>query len=229
MKRLCGIALFVFIALQSVAQDDTRPNQPDLAGDLMIDFGFSYWSKKLGPLPVKVIGSNSVSVYYNRRFEISDKFAFHPGVGFSFEKYSFSGDSTWVFDGSTVNLNVIENANVTKNKLMTSYFEIPVELRFHPLGTVDGEGWFIGVGGIAGLRMGAHTKVKYDVGSKTYKEKTYDSFGLKDYRLGLQARFGFRNIHLYYKIFLTDLYQRAPEASGRMPKASTIGINISGF
>ncbi|MFY0601183.1 MAG: outer membrane beta-barrel protein [Cyclobacteriaceae bacterium] len=231
MKRLCGIALLFFVAFQSLAQDDSRPKQPDLPGDLMIDYGFSYWSKKLDHLPVKVIGSNSVSIFYNRRFEINEKFSFHPGGGFSFEKYAFSGDNTWRFDNTTnkVGLDTLGGSGLTKNKLTTTYFEIPFELRYHPLGTVNGEGWFIGLGGIAGLRLASHTKVKYDEATGSIKEKVYDDFGLKAYRYGVQLRFGFRSIHFFYKVYLSDLFDSAPDLSGRMPRTSTIGINISGF
>ncbi|MFT6866013.1 MAG: hypothetical protein ACJA08_000840 [Cyclobacteriaceae bacterium] len=229
MKRICGVVLFLVMLFQLSAQDKTRPTQPDLPGDFLIDYGFSFWNKKLSQLPVKPIGSNSVGFYYNRRLEINDHISFHPAVGFGFEKYAFSGDYTWQNQAGVMTLDTIGSVTFSKNKLTATYFEIPLELRIHPLGTVNGEGWFIGIGAIVGLKMGSHTKIKYDQAGETYKEKVYDTFDMQGYRYGLQFRFGFRSVHFYYKTYLSDVFKSGPEASGRVPRGSTIGINISGF
>lgn len=237
MNRLCGIAFLLIISFQSIAQDDSRPYQPDLKGDLMLDFGFSYWSLKHKELPLEGIGSNAVSFFYNRRFELNDHFAFHPGVGLSFDKYSFSGSNIWSLqtqsaldtDRILFPLDSLIGGNTTKNKLNVAYFEIPLEIRYHPLGTEEGEGWFIGAGIIGGLRIGANQKIKYDFEGETIKDKSYQDHDLKGFRYGIQFRFGFRNIHLYYKNYLSDLFDNSPFSDNKMPNASTIGINISGF
>lgn len=235
MKRICGITLILFFALQVSAQEDTRPSQPDLPGDLMLDFGFSYWSKKLDQLPLKVLGSQSVGIYYTQRFRISDHFSFYPGAGFTFDKYAFDSRLTWRNNAGVISLDSINSSNngavlLDKNKLIASYFEIPLEIRIHPSGTVKGEGWFIGLGAVAGLRIGAHTKVAYKVDGDKYKEKEYNDFGLERYRYGAQVRFGFKNIHLYYKTYFSDLFSNTSQFSdGKSPRSSVIGINISGF
>ncbi|MEP0368814.1 MAG: outer membrane beta-barrel protein [Cyclobacteriaceae bacterium] len=232
MKRLCGIVFLMSIGCLSVAQDaKEKPSQPDLEGEIMLDYGFSFWDKKYEELPAKVIGSNTVALYYVRRFEINKNFSFNPAVGVSFDKYAFSGNQTWTYDASSnsVSLDSLGSVNLTKNKLVASYFEVPLEIRYHPLGTVDGEGWFIGVGGVAGLRMSSHTKIKFDANSETYKEKTYANFDLNGFRYGLQFRFGFRNIHFFYKTYLNDVFKKGFDGTDRVPRASTIGINISGF
>lgn len=218
--------------MQAFAQEDARPYQPDLEGDLMLDYGFSYWSIKQDQLPGRVIGSNAVSLFYSRRFKMNNHFAFHPGIGFSFDKYAFSGQQTWVFDNNAREYSldtIFVGAILTKNKLVSTYFEVPLEIRYHPLGTEKGEGWFIGVGLVGGLRLSSHTKVKFDTNQNSFKEKNFDSFELKNYRYGVQFRFGFRSIHLYYKTYLSDLFDTSPFIDGRIPQASTIGINISGF
>lgn len=228
MKRFCGVVLMLLFVGFLSAQDKDRPTQPDLPGDFMIDYGFSFWNKKLPDLSTKAIGSNSVSLYYNRRFELNSHFSFNPAVGFGFEKYSLASQYTWVNESGVISLDTISGVFLTKNKLMATYFEVPLEIRYHPLGTVKGEGWFIGVGVLGGLKMGSHTKIKYDVAGETYKEKLYDSFDLTSYRYGLQFRFGFRSIHFYYKTYLSDLFSKSPDGT-RIPQGSTIGINISGF
>lgn len=231
MKRLSGITLLVILGFQSFAQEEGRMRQPDLPGDLMIDFGFNLWSEKPDLLPTNLWGSNSISLYYNNRFRLSDRISFYPAVGFSFEKFSFDDDFTWLRDDDgTYSLDTLTGGiSLDKNKLTATYFEIPVEFRIHPLGTVNGEGWFIGLGAVAGLRIASHTKIKYDVGEDTRKEKLYDQFDIDPFRYGLQARFGFKVIHVYYKVYLNDLFKSAPDDSGKIPQVSTVGITFSGF
>ena len=233
MRKLLASVLLV-CAVGVMAQSDDKPFQPNLEGDLMLDYGFSFWNIKLPDLPVKPFGSNSVGLYYNRRLEINDHFAFHPAIGFTFDKFAFTGNHTWKLSDNLsdgVQLDTL-GLLLSKNKLMATYLEIPIEFRYHPLGTVDGEGWFIGVGGMFGLRTGAHTKIKYDLDRETYKEKFYDDFGLKSYHYGVQFRFGFKNVHFFYKIYLSDLFNSQPDAGrsdSKIPRAATIGINVSGF
>ncbi|WP_258103973.1 PorT family protein [Marinoscillum sp. MHG1-6] len=231
MNRICGIViLMLFVTLSASAQNpvNSKPDQPDLEGDLMLDFGFNYWSSKPSQLPMKTLGSNSVGIYYNRRLRISDRISFYPAAGFTFDKYAFNGDYAWVRNGGTVSLDSI-GLTYDKNKLVVGYFEIPVEFRIHPLKTEKGEGWFIGVGGVAGLKIGAHTKTKYSLGGDDYKEKLYGQFDLKNYRYGLQFRFGFRGIHLFYKMYMSEVFNTTPDPNGKKPMAGTLGISVSGF
>lgn len=231
MKRLSGIALLLLLTISAFAQDDARPKQPDLPGDLMVDFGMNLWSEKPDLLPQKLWGSESIGLYYNHRVRFSDHIAFHASLGFNFDKYSFDGKYTWLRqDDGTISLDTLSGANrMTKNKLIATYLEVPVEFRFHPLGTVHGEGWFIGVGAMAGMRIGSHTKITYDIPEDSHKEKLYDDFGLSQFRYGLQARFGFKTFHIFYKYYLNDVFDGAVDGSGKIPQASTIGINFSGF
>lgn len=235
MKRICGIALIFVFVLQASAQESPRPVQPDLPGDLMLDFGFSYWNKKLDQLPLKIMGSQSLGLYYTQRVKITNHLSFYPGLGVAFEKYSFDSPLTWRNNAGVIELDSIYGASnsvlpLEKNKLAVTYFEIPLEIRIHPSGTINGEGWFIGLGGVAGLRMAAHTKIKYENDGESYKEKEYSDFGLERYRYGAQVRFGFKNIHLYYKTYFSDLFSNTDQFSdGKSPRATVIGINISGF
>lgn len=234
MKRLFGISLLLLFTISAVyaqlGDPRERPKQPDLKGDLLLDFGFTLMSDQPDELPSHFWGSNSVGIYYIQRFRISDHFSFYPGVGFTFDKYSFSKNNTWLrsSDG-TISLDSLDGINLTKNKLVVNYLEIPLEFRIHPLGTVNGEGWFIGLGAVGGLRMGAHTKTKYILDDETHKEKLYNDFGLSQFRYGFQARFGFKTFHLFYKYYMSDLFSDRGEFEDYNPGASTIGITFSGF
>lgn len=197
----------------------------------MIDYGFNFWPETPDQLPTSFWGSNSVGIYLNSRVRFNDYISFHPGAGFTFEKYAFDDNYTWLrADDGTISLDSLSGVTLTKNKLVVNYFEIPLEFRIHPLGTVGGEGWFIGLGAVGGIRLGApHTKVKYDLGDNTVKEKLYDDFNVSRLRYGLQARFGFKTFHVYYKTYLSEVFTTAPDASGKNPLPFTIGVTFSGF
>ncbi len=198
----------------------------------MIDFGFNFMTEQPDLLPNRTWGSNSFGIYYNHRARINDYISFHPSIGFTFEKYAFDDNYTWVNDINGVpTLDSLSGGIVlSKNKLVVNYLEIPLEFRIHPFSTVKGEGFFIGLGGVAGMRMGAaHTKRKYFLGENSIKEKLYDDFNIASFRYGLQARFGFKTCHLFYKMYMNDMFTTSPDASGNNPRTFTIGINFSGF
>lgn len=234
MKRVFGISLLLVLTFSAYSQlGDTRakPKQPDLKGDLLLDFGFTLMSDQPEQLPSHTWGSNSVGLYYIHRLRLNDHISFYPGAGLTFDKYSFKNNGTWLrgSDGDVSLDSIGGGVNLTKNKLVVSYLEVPLEFRIHPLGTVNGEGWFIGMGVVGGLRFGAHTKIKFSRNGDDNKEKLYNDFGLSQFRYGFQVRFGFKSINLFYKQYLTDLFKDRDDFDDSNPKAATIGISFSAF
>ncbi len=230
MTRISAVAFFVFLSYTSFSQQSDRPSQPDLPGDILLDFGINMWSEDAEKLRLDPWRSNSFSVYYNRMFKISDRLTFHPAVGFGFEKYAFNDDFTWLKDaGGNIALDTLTGVGLTKNKLQMTYLEIPAELRFYPWKTLSGEGLFLGVGVIGGLRINTVAKIKYPVGGGEVKSKLNQRLGVNDYRYGVQARIGWRTFHVYFKYYLSEVFDGSPDGSGISPTSSTFGINFSGF
>ncbi len=247
MKYICGLLLFSILASAS-AQDtnaedkDKGLKRPDIPGELMVDIGFNVWSSMPGFLERRTWSSKSIALSYIKRKALSGKLSFYYGVGLGMEKMSLgdtvSLSSAKLLDGSDADPNLDSLASVAitslpdgsfgKNKLATTYLDIPVELRFHPFGTQDGEGLFLGVGGIVGIRLNAHTKWKYDLNGETRREKISGKFNLNSFRYGYQVRAGFRGVHLFYKRYVSDVFND-PFLDGSNPVQTTIGINVTGF
>lgn len=215
--------------------------RPDIPGELMVDVGFNVWTSMPGPLERRTWSSKSIGLYYTKRKALSNKLSFNYGIGLGLEKMSLGDSSTLasaVLDdnGTTATdddfvqsvLIVPNPENFSKNKLATTYMDIPVEFRFHPFGTEDGEGLFIGAGGIVGLRLKSHTKWKYDNNGETVREKTSGKFNLNSFRYGYQIRAGFRGVHFFYKRYVSDVFND-PFPSGENPIMTTVGINVTGF
>lgn len=236
MTRYFFSLILLGVVLFSAAQDRKIP-QPDLPGDLLLDIGLNYWSNDEDTL--KNWGSKSLGIYYNKRYKISNKLSFYPAVGLSFEKYAMKKNYQYANENGNI---VIDSTSaiIKRNKLAVTYLEVPMEFRFHPNGTQSGEGFFIGAGVIGGVRLNSHTKLKYLQDDVRRKEKLTDNFGLNDIRYGYQIRVGWKNIHFFYKHYLSEVYGnpqkevspsdlQTPNGGLFNPRASTFGINFSGF
>lgn len=230
MRYIYGV-LLTLLVISASAQDGLK--RPDIPGELMVDIGFNVWSSMPGALERRTWSSKSIAFYYTKRKAFSNKLSLNYGIGLGLEKMSL-GDSSTLFSNVLVNdtLNAVligpNPQNFDKNKLATTYLDIPIEFRFHPMGTEDGEGLFLGVGGIVGLRLNAHTKWKYDNNGETVRSKVSGKFNLNSFRYGYQVRVGFRGVHVFYKRYVSPVFNDAFD-DGFDPVMSTIGINLTGF
>jgi len=217
------------VSLILLGQDQSNSktiSRPDIPGELLFDLGLNYWDETPQGLNQKGWPSKSVALYYMRRRPFGGKLSLNYGIGLGLEKIDFGSDST-LNTGDPTEVVALELESVSKNRLATTYLDVPIEFRFHPKGTEDGEGFFIGVGAIGGLRMSSHTKLKFDEDGQTKIQKNKARFNLNNWRYGYQVRLGFRGIHLFWKSFLSDTFKG--EVGGVNPLQTTVGINITGF
>ena len=239
MKYIVG---FLLLAGSVASFGQKQLARPDIPGDLMIDVGLNYWDEE--PLFIDQAGwrSKSISFYYVKRKALNDKFSFYYGVGLGLEKIGL-GDSLTFSSGVLLNgddnnpdndgisplelTSLSEEISYDKNRLAVTYLDVPIDFRFHPKGTQDGEGLFLGVGGIVGLRLNSHMKYKFDENDETVIEKVKGGYNLSTFRYGVQARVGFKGVHLFYKQYFNDMF-KDPIGSAS-PRMTTIGINLTGF
>lgn len=234
MNKIIGTGLCLFIAFFSMAQgsEDNRYAQPELPGSIMIDVGMNTMLGAPDEMDINVFNSRSVGVYYSHVFKMGSRFTFVPAIGITAEKWRLDNNSNFQLDDENlVVFDTLQNrGSLRTNKLAVNYIDIPLELRFYPWKTIGGEGLFIGVGGIIGTRIEAHTKIKYDADQTRRAEKLRDTFGLERLRFGLQGRIGLNGIHIFAKYYLTDLFESGAAPGGTAtPNQLTFGINISGF
>ncbi|MEM6642465.1 MAG: outer membrane beta-barrel protein [Bacteroidota bacterium] len=239
MRRLLG-SLFLLTSFILSAQKEAA--RPDVPGNIMVDVGLNYWDSEPNFVDQAGWRSKSVGIYYTKRKAFSKKFSFTYGLGLGLEKFDL-GDSLTLSSGELFNADdndpandslaafafssLPDNINYQKNRLAVTYLDIPVDFRFHPTGTEEGEGFFIGVGGILGLRLASHRKLKFDEAEESVIEKVKGKYNLSSVRYGLQGRIGFKGVHLFYKRYFNDLFQ--DPIGGANPQTTTIGINITGF
>lgn len=227
MKYLITALLSVLFCVQLQAQDNEKYARPDIPGELMIDVGLNFMSSSPGGIEKDVWPSKSVGIYYSRRKGLNEKFSFYYGLGLGLDKIGLGDSSTLISNDSVSVIAIPDGYTYTKNRLATTYLEVPLEIRFHPSGTEAGEGFFIGAGAIIGVKLKAHTKWKYDEEGETVKQKISGNYNLSTFRFGVQGRVGFKGVHFFYKKYFTSLYKDL--VLGIDPTMTTIGINFTGF
>lgn len=231
MKYILAFSFFIASFFSMAQNDSTAFNRPDIPGDLVVDVGFNFWTQRTTHFKPSVWPSKSVGVYYMTRKALSKKFSFYFGLGLGLEKYSLGDTLTLktVNKGVAIDtLPILKKDDLRKNKLAVNYVEIPLELRFHPSGTVTGEGFFIGIGGLLGYRFSSHTKIKYDdAGGDVITQKIKGDYGLNDFRYGAMFKFGFKGVSLYYKHFFNTLFEQPLE--GKQPTSFSVGVSLMGF
>ncbi len=151
---------------------------------------------------------------------------FEYGVSVNWRRYRLQNDQTLfdtepaiLQDGSKVITSTESDFSVRKNKLRSSYLEIPVMLTISPKDSK----FFVSGGGFAGVRMGASQKIKSEQEGKLIIK---DDFEMQDFNYGLVGRLGFGPVDFYCQYSLVPLFN-----DGVSPELYPIsfGVSLLGF
>ena len=229
MKYLISLALVVTLSTAALSQSDQdRLQQPDLPGDISVDIGLTFLGNSEDFLQSKVWPSRVAGIHYMYTHKLSDRFTVNPALGFGMDRIGLEDNVNFLRDSLyAYRLDTIQDLALKKNLLMFTYLELPVELRYYPFKTVKGEGFFVGVGAFAGLRIGSQTKVKYEFDNQNRVERHKADYGLNQFRYGVQAHIGWKQFSVFGKYYLNDLFEVQP--AGANPSQFTFGLNFTGF
>jgi hypothetical protein len=168
---------------------------------------------------LKPMGSRYVSLNSHLVSQIggrTSKFYIVTGLEFAFNNYMF--DKNYVIE-EDVNENTYfrkeNDINYDKSKLTMSSVNIPLMpmLKFKKPNGKDG--FKIAAGPFAGYRLGSHSKLKFDEGGTTQKEKVRSSYNLTDFQYGVTGMIGYGGLDLFAKYNMNDLFKdnRGPAAN----------------
>lgn len=207
---------------------------PDLPGALRIQLGSNFLIDSPDSLDTGFWGSKAFNAQYLYSVRLGKSaFSLHPGFGIGTDKFSFDKNVTLVrnIDGSVSikPLEAIEFGEVKKTKLATTYFEVPLELRFHFNKDNFKKTFKLAVGGKVGILIGSHTKIKNIRLDEGQTLKTKGNFELSRFRYGLQGSLGYAGISVYYYYGLNEMFVkgRGPEATQTFQ--TQVGLAISIF
>ncbi|MBC7124994.1 MAG: outer membrane beta-barrel protein [Bacteroidales bacterium] len=146
----------------------------------------------------------------------TDKAGLVTGLGLEFNDYHFSNPITLkVENGVTVvdSSYIQAGYKVEKTKVTMSHLTLPLLLEFQiPMSEKRKDRIYISAGVIGGVRLGSHTKVVYDNGSR-HKDKNRGDFNIATLRYGLTARMGYKGIRLFANYYPVQLFEmdKGPE------------------
>jgi hypothetical protein len=129
------------------------------------------------------------------------------GLGVDFNSYSFKNnislmtnrDSTWGVTDTTLKFQ--------KNKLKTTYLNLPLLLAFNTSSNPD-KAFHFAAGVIFGYRIGSKTKQTYTVGKEDYTPKVKGDYNLSPFRYSATVRMGYGSYNLFASYSLVSLFEK---------------------
>jgi hypothetical protein len=165
----------------------------------------------------------------------NQKWGMLSGLGFEWHNYRFLHDVWLDTQNNALQGYYINGAAVKKTKLMVSYMTVPLIFEFQTNNKSKFNSFHVGVGVVGGLRIGTHTKAKFENKNSSYYlmetpdvpliipednhvsankiMKEHNDFYLNPVKLDATARIGWSHINLFATYSLTPMFRenRAPE------------------
>ena len=109
---------------------------------------------------------------------------------------------------------------------------VPLDFRYYfGSGSYDKRRFFIGFGGEIGLLLNSSTKLKQTINNSANLVKNKKDFGINDLKYGLSFQIGVGNFHIYYKRYISNLFDdnSLPIYENVNPNINKVGISFSIF
>jgi len=151
------------------------------------------------------------------------------GAGWTF--YNYRTDQPYTFErdpntGKTIGVPVSAERSVEKNKITTSFINIPLLFELQVPSSEPFHRFYISAGPYCGFKIGGHTKLVYKENGNRVKDKGNDDINLTPFQYGAMVRVGYRFINLYATYNFSTFYtnNRGPELY-----PFTIGLSLVQF
>ncbi len=144
---------------------------------------------------------------------VKNNFYLSTGIGLEFNNFRFESKNM-ILNPDTIPLTVsyyndsAGTRQYTKNKLTTSYLNVPLLLTFATNDKKGKNAFHISVGAMVGWKYRAHQKMVYVEDGDKQKDKEFDSFNTNPFRFTAMARIGYKHIGLFANYSLNPLFQK---------------------
>lgn len=154
-----------------------------------------------------------------------DYINFVTGIGFGFNSYQFKNPIRLNPDSSFTTYALDSTISFKKNKLKTSYVQIPLMIEFNTSKKSD-RSFHIAAGVIGGYKLNSKTKRTYEINGYEFEEKRKDDFNINPFKLDATARIGYGQFTMFATYSLTELFEpkRGPQVN-----PFTVGVRIVPF
>ncbi|MFD2999033.1 outer membrane beta-barrel protein [Pontibacter toksunensis] len=192
------------------------------------DLGFNAFTSDAADMAdLKPWGSRYVSLNWHLKSRVGGRkspFLIVSGLEFAFNNYMFEDNVVVDEVNNTTFFREVEEVNFEKSKLTHSSVNVPLMALLEFQRENGKDGFTIGAGPFVGYRMGSHTKLKFQEGGRTEKDKTRDSFNLSDFQYGVEGVVGYGGLNLFAKYNMNDLFKE-----NRGPKTNVVSFGLRLF
>lgn len=147
------------------------------------------------------------------------------GIGFGFNTYQFKNPIRLNPDSSYTNYFKDSTITFNKNKLKTSYVQIPLMIEFNTSDKAH-KSFHIAAGVIGGYKLSSKTFRTYEINGYKFEEKRKDDYNINPFKLDATVRVGYGAFTMFGTYSLTPMFEKnkGPELN-----AFTVGVRIVPF
>lgn len=221
----------VSISMICLSQDTRKTEKLNLPGDFVVNFGFNSPINTPSNFKTSFIGSRTFNLYYLHEFVLpvaQSRLSILPGVGLGLDRFNFSNLYTLSYEGNNLTMSK-KGLDMRKSKLITNYFDIPVEIRYSSKPEDPSRGFKLSVGFKFGVLIDAFTKIKYYEGSSDIKDKSKREWNINKIRYGVYSKIGVGNFSVFSNFNMSPLFKQNKGPDDGNVNVLTTGISISGF
>lgn len=155
---------------------------------------------------------------------IGNYFGIVTGLGFEYNRYMLSNDvDLEEVDGFMTGVPI--NIDLDKNRLSVCYLDIPLLAEIQLPVTGENNRIHLSGGVVGGMRIGSRQVQKYTIDGEKQKNKTKDSFNIRNFRYGFTARVGYGDFGFFANYYPLTMFE---DGMGPDIFPVTVGIHIGG-
>lgn len=179
----------------------------------------------------------------NVRITKDNRFGMATGLGFEIRNYHFEKNVSLMSDQPQIEGYYNDGIYVSKSKLAVTYVNFPFLLEYQTNGYSNRNSFHISAGMVFGLRIGSHTKIKFEEKNKEYllldpvtgdpvelrtspnrkRFKEFGAFHLNPFKVDAMFTIGWGWVNLYATYSLTTLFK---EGQGPELYPFSIGMTL---
>ncbi|GHB34797.1 porin family protein [Mongoliitalea lutea] len=228
MKKLLLLVLTIGTIFTAYAQEEEIKERartpiggrPDIKGDLFVEVGLNVLNNRPSDLNTRIMRSRTFNAYYQLPFNVFGEgsgFTFNPGFGVGVDKLNFTNGRN-LFNNPEIGPNSSrliavssiygEDITLQSNNLTVSYFDVPLELRYHFNKRNYNKSFKIAIGAKVGYALKAQTKIRFtDADDLTRQVKDRQPFGINPFRYGIYTRIGSGGFNAWAHYALSPLFE----------------------
>lgn len=216
---------FTALAQDGVGSTMAKKAMSHSSDFLLLQLSYDAWSGL--PSGVKTGLNRGFNAYFMYDVPLQNHLSIAPGAGFGTSGIFIKGYRLDNSDGNVNNVpSFTSSSNSKRFKIATTYFDVPVELRYRQYEENANKGFKVAIGVKAGYLLNAHTKEILAVNNSKVVEKESSKRYFNTFRFAATARVSLGPVGLFGSYNLNPIFKNTSSID---VTAYQIGICLSGL